>query len=175
VQFLFDVVKLTVHVRYLSPEPTAIIVLNATSELVVEVVSFGPKVLEFALNMSVGAVFAHLRSHMIHHPVEVIDVAVKPADGVLIFPMLEHSMLVTARPVLFVNRLLSALLLNVSRDILIWFMRGCREGQTAKADNRSRCDGNKLFHIVFRCGRFDVVECCRIHLQYGLGEYLGCP
>ncbi len=146
--FLLDVVKLTVHVFDLSAEPTAIIVLNATAELVVQIVSFGPKVFEFAPDMPVGTVFAHLRTDMVHHPIKMIDFAVKPANRVLILPALEHSTIVVAWAA-FVNRLLIALLLDVLLDVLVLFMRGCREGQTAKANNRSRCDGNDFFHISF--------------------------
>jgi hypothetical protein len=65
VEFLLDVMKLAVHVSDLSTEAAAIVVLRATPELIVQLISFGANMLVLPPDVSIGTVAAHLALHML--------------------------------------------------------------------------------------------------------------
>lgn len=149
-ELLLDLMQFGVHVLDLGTEPAAIVVLNATPELAVQFVRFRADVFVLRPDTPIGAIGPHFVAHMIDHPIQMFDLAVEPADGIRILPRIEHSAIVVAWAA-FVSRILIGLLL----DAFVVFMRGGRESETGKAENRRCCNADDFFHVSFRCGRFD--------------------
>src|SRR5436305_12990600 len=84
------------HVLDLSAEAPAIVVLNATAEVIVEQPSFGPNMFVVRPDAPVRAIIAHLRSDMIQHSIEMIDLTPKPWNGIPILPAVVVPAVITA-------------------------------------------------------------------------------
>ena len=145
-QLPLDVVKFVVHVLNLSAEAPAIVVLNAPAEVIVELPRFGPNMFVVRPDSPVSAIIAHLRSDMIQHSIEMIDLTPKPGNGVPILVAVGVPAVITAG---VVDCFVRAARVNPLLVVLFGIMGRGGDGESRDAHNRSGCDGKDFFHIGY--------------------------
>ena len=133
VQLLLDVVKFGMHMFNLGAETPAIVVLNSPTEVTVELPCLGPDMFIVGHDAPVGAVGTHFRPDMVHHSIEMIDLAPEPGDGIPIFVAVVDTTIVAG----LVDRFVSLSRINARFVGLFGVMGRCREGESGHAHNRS--------------------------------------
>lgn len=193
------------HVSDLRTKAAAIVILIATSELIVQLARFGAKVLELKPHTAVRSISAHLPAHRIHHLIEVIDIPLQLTETVpapTVLTTIKNLVVVRAlpniaafvdlaivrrinpprivalllNPFLFDALLLNALLLDARLNLLILFVRCRRIGESSDGQEGDCGDGDESFHIFFSFWRYGRKRSRSIHLLCSMDRLsLWCP